>query len=51
LRDRVVKRIEAEERITDGFIIPVTTAKEKPQQDEVVAVAQPFGPFANNPGG
>jgi len=49
-RDRVVKRIEAAERIADGFIIPVT-AKEKPQQDEVVAVGQPFRPFANNPGG
>ena len=44
LRGFVVKRIEAEERITDDFIIPVT-AKEKPQQDEVVAWVSPSGPL------
>jgi chaperonin GroES len=38
LHDRVVvKRIEAEEKTTGGIIIP-DTAKEKPQQGEVVAV-------------
>jgi chaperonin GroES len=38
LRDRVViKRIEAEEKTTGGIIIP-DTAKEKPQQGEVIAV-------------
>ncbi len=38
LHDRVVvKRIEAEEKTAGGIIIP-DTAKEKPQQDEVVAV-------------
>jgi chaperonin GroES len=38
LHDRVVvKRIDAEERTTGGIIIP-DTAKEKPQQGEVVAV-------------
>ena len=38
LHDRVVlKRIEAEERTSGGIIIP-DTAKEKPQQGEVVAV-------------
>jgi chaperonin GroES len=38
LHDRVVvKRIEAEERSSGGIIIP-DTAKEKPQQGEVVAV-------------
>jgi len=38
LHDRVVlKRIEAEERTAAGIIIP-DTAKEKPQQGEVVAV-------------
>ncbi len=38
LHDRVVvKRIEAEERTAGGIIIP-DTAKEKPQQGEVVAV-------------
>jgi chaperonin GroES len=38
LHDRVVvKRIEAEERSAGGIIIP-DTAKEKPQQGEVVAV-------------
>jgi len=38
LHDRVVvKRIEAEEKSTGGIIIP-DTAKEKPQQGEVIAV-------------
>jgi chaperonin GroES len=38
LHDRVVvRRIEAEERTPGGIIIP-DTAKEKPQQGEVVAV-------------
>jgi chaperonin GroES len=38
LHDRIViKRIEAEARTTGGIIIP-DTAKEKPQQGEVVAV-------------
>jgi co-chaperonin GroES (HSP10) len=38
LHDRVVvKRIEAEEKTAEGIIIP-DTAKEKPQQGEVVAV-------------
>ena len=37
LHDRVViKRIEAEEKTTGGIIIP-DTAKEKPQQGEVIA--------------
>ena len=38
LHDRVViMRIEAEEKTTGGIIIP-DTAKEKPQQGEVIAV-------------
>jgi chaperonin GroES len=38
LHDRVVvKRVDAEERTKGGIIIP-DTAKEKPQQGEVVAV-------------
>jgi chaperonin GroES len=38
LHDRVVvKRIDADERSTGGIIIP-DTAKEKPQQGEVIAV-------------
>jgi chaperonin GroES len=38
LHDRVViERIEAEEKTTGGIIIP-DTAKEKPQQGEVIAV-------------
>jgi chaperonin GroES len=38
LHDRVVvKRIEAEEKTIGGIIIP-DTAKEKPQQGEVIAV-------------
>ena len=38
LHDRVVvKRIDADEKSTGGIIIP-DTAKEKPQQGEVVAV-------------
>ena len=38
LQDRVlVKRIEAEEQIRGGIIIP-DTAKEKPQEAEVIAV-------------
>ena len=44
LHDRVVvRRIDAEEKTTGGIIIP-DTAKEKPQQGEVVAV----GPGARN---
>jgi chaperonin GroES len=38
LRDRiVVRRIEADEKTTGGIIIP-DTAKEKPQEGEVLAV-------------
>ena len=38
LQDRVlVKRMEAEEQVRGGIIIP-DTAKEKPQQAEVIAV-------------
>jgi chaperonin GroES len=38
LHDRVVvKRVDAEEKSTGGIIIP-DTAKEKPQQGEVIAV-------------
>ena len=38
LQDRIlVKRIEAEEKTSGGIIIP-DTAKEKPQEGEVVAV-------------
>jgi len=44
LHDRiVVKRIDAEEKTSGGIIIP-DTAKEKPQQGEVIAV----GPGARN---
>src|ERR671912_2804611 len=44
LHDRiVVKRIEAEQKSAGGIIIP-DTAKEKPQQGEVIAV----GPGARN---
>ena len=44
LHDRVVvRRLESEERTAGGIIIP-DTAKEKPQQGEVVAV----GPGARN---
>jgi chaperonin GroES len=44
LHDRiVVKRINAEEKTAGGIIIP-DTAKEKPQQGEVIAV----GPGARN---
>jgi chaperonin GroES len=44
LHDRVVvRRVEEEERTKGGIIIP-DTAKEKPQQGEVVAV----GPGARN---
>ena len=44
LHDRVVvRRIEAEEKTAGGIIIP-DTAKEKPQEGEVVAV----GPGARN---
>jgi chaperonin GroES len=44
LHDRVVvKRIDAEEKTAGGIIIP-DTAKEKPQQGEVVAV----GPGGRN---
>ena len=44
LHDRVlVRRIDAEEKTTGGIIIP-DTAKEKPQQGEVIAV----GPGGRN---
>jgi chaperonin GroES len=44
LHDRVlVKRVESEEKTAGGIIIP-DTAKEKPQEGEVVAV----GPGARN---
>ncbi|SCX90349.1 co-chaperone GroES [Microvirga guangxiensis] len=44
LHDRIlVKRIDAEEKTAGGIIIP-DTAKEKPQQGEVIAV----GPGARN---
>jgi chaperonin GroES len=47
LHDRiVVRRIEPEERTAGGIIIP-DTAKEKPQQGEVIAV----GPGARDDGG
>ena len=47
LHDRVViRRVEAEERSAGGIIIP-DTAKEKPQQGEVVAV----GPGARDENG
>ncbi len=47
LHDRVVvKRIDAEERTAGGVIIP-DTAKEKPQQGEVIAV----GPGARDESG
>ncbi|MEZ0171616.1 co-chaperone GroES [Microvirga sp. TS319] len=47
LHDRIlVKRIDAEEKTAGGIIIP-DTAKEKPQQGEVVAA----GPGARNEAG
>jgi len=47
LHDRVVvRRIEAEEKTAGGIIIP-DTAKEKPQEGEVIAV----GPGARNEAG
>ena len=47
LHDRVVlRRIEEDERTPGGIIIP-DTAKEKPQQGEVIAV----GPGARGPEG
>jgi chaperonin GroES len=47
LHDRVVvRRIESQERTTGGIIIP-DTAKEKPQEGEVVAV----GPGARDENG
>jgi chaperonin GroES len=47
LHDRVVvKRIDAEEKTLGGIIIP-DTAKEKPQQGEVIAI----GPGARNEAG
>jgi chaperonin GroES len=47
LHDRVlVRRIDAEEKTAGGIIIP-DTAKEKPQQGEVIAV----GPGARNEAG
>jgi chaperonin GroES len=47
LHDRIlVKRIDAEDKTAGGIIIP-DTAKEKPQQGEVIAV----GPGARNEAG
>lgn len=47
LHDRIlVRRIEAEEKTAGGIIIP-DTAKEKPQEGEVIAV----GPGARNEAG
>ena len=47
LHDRVVvKRIDADERTKGGIIIP-DTAKEKPQEGEVIAI----GPGARNENG
>jgi len=47
LHDRVlVRRVEADEKTAGGIIIP-DTAKEKPQEGEVVAV----GPGARDEGG
>ena len=47
LHDRVVvKRIDAEDKTAGGIIIP-DTAKEKPQEGEVIAV----GPGARDEGG
>ena len=47
LHDRIlVRRIEADERTAGGIIIP-DTAKEKPQEGEVIAV----GPGARNENG
>ena len=47
LHDRVlVRRVEAEEKTAGGIIIP-DTAKEKPQEGEVIAV----GPGARNEAG
>jgi len=47
LQDRVlVRRIDAEEKTAGGIIIP-DTAKEKPQQGQVIAV----GPGARNEAG
>ncbi|MXQ12609.1 co-chaperone GroES [Microvirga makkahensis] len=47
LHDRIlVRRIDAEEKTAGGIIIP-DTAKEKPQQGEVIAV----GPGARNEAG
>ena len=37
LHDRVIRRIEGEEKTKGGIIIP-DTAKEKPQEGEVIAV-------------
>ena len=47
LHDRVVvRRVEAEEKTTGGIIIP-DTAKEKPQEGEIIAV----GPGARDEAG
>ena len=45
-RERLLRRIEAEEKTAGGIIIP-DTAKEKPQEGEVVAV----GPGARDESG
>ncbi|MBY5586313.1 co-chaperone GroES [Rhizobium leguminosarum] len=47
LHDRIlVRRVDSEEKTKDGIIIP-DTAKEKPQEGEVIAV----GPGARNEAG
>jgi co-chaperonin GroES (HSP10) len=49
LHDRVViKRIEAEEKTSGGIIIP-DTAKEKPQEGEVIAAARVVAMRAASP--
>jgi chaperonin GroES len=48
LQDRVVvRRIEEEEKTAGGIIIP-DTAKEKPMQGEVIAVAPGFATRAGS---
>ena len=46
LHDRVVRRIDAQEKTAGGIIIP-DTAKEKPQEGEIIAV----GPGARDESG
>lgn len=43
LEDRIViRQVEAEQTTASGLVIP-DTAKEKPQEGEVIAVARPRG--------